>query len=230
MITPYDWQEGIGHRAQYVESRLETGAPVLALSLDEGIVLFTYRRQTPKLYEIYDRIAFAAIGQQSDVEAIRVAAVEFAHREGFQRSEDDVTVARLVAAVSTPLKTAFGGFNNAPFVARSLFVELGESRGDDRFYTLEYTGDYTQSEEGALLIGAGESDPTELLSLDRNAPATALLPALDALWLKAADPKGERGEEPREGLRLEALLLNRRSKRESIFVALSVPTLGDQRR
>ena len=111
MLTPYDWQEGIGNRAQYVESRLEQGAPILALSTEAGIVVFTYRRQTPKIFEIYDRIVFSAIGQQSDVEAIRIAAVEFAHREGFSRSEDDVTISRLVSAVSAPIKQAFGSFN-----------------------------------------------------------------------------------------------------------------------
>lgn len=221
MLTPFDWQEGIGHRAQYVESRLESGAPVLALSLDEGILLYTFRRQAPKLYEIYDRIAFAAIGQQSDVEAIRIAAVEFAHREGFQRSEDDVTIARLVAAVSTPLKQAFGGFNNAPFVARSLFAEVGETIADDKFYSIDYTGDYTNSEGGLILVGAGEADATELLALDRTKPARELLPELRELWRKTVDPEGERGEAVLEGLKPETLLLERNSTRESIFRDLS---------
>ncbi|MER3495713.1 MAG: hypothetical protein C4320_02140 [Armatimonadota bacterium] len=220
MLTPYDWQEGIGNRAQYVEARLGSGAPVLSLSLEEGILLYTFRRQSAKLYEVYDRIAFAAIGQQSDVEAIRIAAVEFAHREGFQRSEDDVTIARLVAAVSSPLKQAFGGFNNAPFVARSLFVELGSAVIDDKFYIVDYDGDYRQSEGGAILVGAGEPDLADLFALDRTRPAADLIPDLRELWQKIMDPEGERAEEVFADLRPEAMLLERNSPRESIFRTL----------
>src|SRR3569832_1637489 len=76
VFTPYDWQEGIGNRAQYIEGKLAQGLPVLALSLAEGILLFTYRRQARKIYEIYDRLIFAGVGQQSDVEALRIAAVD----------------------------------------------------------------------------------------------------------------------------------------------------------
>ena len=82
MFTPYDWQEGIGHRAQYIQAKLAQGAPVIAVSIPAGILVFTYRRQSRKVYEIYDRIIFAGIGQQSDVEAVRIAALEFASKEG----------------------------------------------------------------------------------------------------------------------------------------------------
>ena len=67
MFTPYDWQEGIGNRASYIESRLAQGAPVLAKSLPDGILLFTYRRQAKKIYEVYDRIVYSGVGQQSDI-------------------------------------------------------------------------------------------------------------------------------------------------------------------
>ena len=91
MFTPYDWQEGIGNRASYIEGKLSQGAPVLAVSLDAGILVLTYRRMSRKVYELYDRLVFGAIGQQSDIEALRTAALEFAHSEGYNRSEQDVT-------------------------------------------------------------------------------------------------------------------------------------------
>src|SRR5271170_6150411 len=103
MFTPYDWQEGIGNRAQYIEGKLATGSPVLAVSLPEGILVYTYRRQARKVYEIYDKLIFAAVGQQSDVEAIRIAALEFASREGYNRSEEDVTIQRVATGMSAPL-------------------------------------------------------------------------------------------------------------------------------
>ena len=75
MYTPYDWQESIGNRASYIEGKLSQGAPAMAVSLNAGILVFTYRRQAQKIYEIYDRLIFAAIGQQSDIEALRTASV-----------------------------------------------------------------------------------------------------------------------------------------------------------
>lgn len=220
MLTPFDWQEGIGNRAQYVESRLEQGAPILALSTDAGIVVFTYRRQTPKIFEIYDRIVFSAIGQQSDVEAIRIAAVEFAHREGFSRSEDDVTISRLVSAVSSPIKQAFGSFNSSPLVARSLFAELGETPAEDKFYVLDYDGDYRQAEGGVLVVGTGEPDEAPILAIDRSLPTDEIVAKMHEVWRSVAT--GEDDEDRLKGLTPEALLLERNTDRENLFRPLTV--------
>jgi proteasome alpha subunit len=153
MFTPYDWQEGIGNRAQFIEGKLAQGAPVLAVSLDAGILVFTYRRQARKIYEIYDRLIFAGIGQQSDVEALRVAALEFASKEGYSRSEEDVTIQRVATAISAPMKRAFSDFNAAPIVARSLFGEVNTTPADDLYYALDYDGDYTMSRNAAVIAG-----------------------------------------------------------------------------
>lgn len=220
MLTPFDWQEGIGNRAQYVESRLEQGAPILALSTEAGIVVFTYRRQTPKIFEIYDRIVFSAIGQQSDVEAIRIAAVEFAHREGFSRSEDDVTISRLVSAVSSPIKQAFSSFNTSPLVARSLFAELGETLAEDKFYILDYDGDYRQTESGALVVGTGEPDEAPLLAIDRSLSTEEIVAKMHEVWRSVA--AGEDDEDRLKGLTPEALLLERNTDRENLFRTLKV--------
>ena len=220
MLTPFDWQEGIGNRAQYVESRLEQGAPILALSTDAGLIVFTYRRGTSKIFEIYDRIVFSAIGQQSDVEAIRIAAVEFAHREGFSRSEDDVTISRLVSAVSSPIKQAFGSFNSSPLVARSLFAELGETVADDKFYVVDYDGDYRQAEGGAIVVGSGDPEDERLLAIDRSASVEQIVSEMHEIWKTIAG--GEDEEDRTSGLTPEALILDRKTDRENVFRVLSV--------
>ena len=156
MITPYDWQEGIGNRAQYIEGKLQHGSPVLAVSLNPGILIYTRRRQSRKVFEIYDRLAFSAIGQQSDVEALRSAAVEFAHQEGYNRSEQDVTIQRVVTALSAPVKKAFADFSSAPWVARSVFAEIGDSVDGDVYFILNYDGDYHQTKRAAAIAGTPE--------------------------------------------------------------------------
>ncbi len=153
MLTPHDWQESVATRAQYVEARLAGGAPVLAVSAACGIVTFTMRRTGRKIYEIYDSLLFSGLGQQSDIESLRTGAIDFAHQEGYQRSEEDVTIQRVVNALSQPMKRAFGDFNYAPVVARGLFAEVGRTVDKDQFFLLDYDGDYTIRQEFGILTG-----------------------------------------------------------------------------
>ena len=219
MLTPYDWQEGIGNRAQYIEGKLAQGAPVLALSRPEGVLVLTYRRQARKIFEIYDRLIFAGVGQQSDVEAIRNAALEFASKEGFQRSEEDVTIQRVVSAMSVPLKRAFSDFGAAPVVARSLFAEVGDTPEDDTYFVLDYDGDYAVSKGRAAIAGTletGETLDKALASTSAEESLDEIVEALKPIWARAVDPEGEKGDAT-DGLTLEVALMDRRPGRENRF-------------
>jgi proteasome alpha subunit len=218
VITPYDWQEGIGHRAQYVEAKLAHGAPVIAVSTPEGILLVTYRRQSRKLFEVYDRLAFAALGQQSDVEAIRLGAVDFASREGYQRSEADVTIQRVVSAMSQPIKQAFSDFARAPFVARSIFAEVGATPEADLYYRVDYTGDYALHRGSLAIAGTDEATASieaALKEFDLTKPAESLVEPLLELWKGALGDQDDHN--PAEGLSAEALLVERSEGREDRF-------------
>lgn len=222
MYTPYDWQEAVGNRAQYVESRLAGGAPVIGVSLGEGVLLFSVRRQARKIYEVYDCLAFSAIGQQSDIESLRVAAVEFAHQEGYQRSEEDVTIQRVVSALSQPLKRAFGDFNTSPFMVRSLFAEVCESREEDKFYILDYDGDYSVRARWAIITGTGEIPDEVRTSLNKLAVSASnadkALPVLEQAWatlMTQDDPKDFASLIA--DLTPEAVLLERSNHRHSRF-------------
>lgn len=222
MITPYDWQEGIGHRASYVESRLASGTPVLALSLPEGILALTVRRQAHKLYEVYDRMMMTAIGQQSDVEALRVAAIDFAHQEGYQRSEHDVTIQRVISTLSQPLKRAFGDFNSSPFVVRSLFLEVANEPVADGFYVLDYDGDFSILKLSAYL--AGNEDQASVIREGLNALEGQALELPDAvaalkpIWAKAMDPEGGKTfDQLTEHLDVEIAILERQPTRDRRF-------------
>lgn len=219
MLTPYDWQEGIGNRAQYIEGKLGQGTPVLAVSLNEGILVFTYRRQARKIFEVYDRLIFAAIGQQSDVEALRIGAVEFAHQEGYNRSEEDVTIQRVATALSGPIKKAFSDFGSSPVVARSLFGEVGATLDKDLYYVLDYDGDFRTSRRCAVVAGsekAAESLAEKLKNFDAKTKPEKAVEELKVIWASAL----EEGEpEPRD-LSPEAVLLARSSEKEDRFRVL----------
>jgi len=216
MLTPYDWQEGIGHRAQYVDNKLARGSPVLALSIDEGILILTYRRNVRKVFEVYDRLAFAAVGQQSDIEALRVAAIDFAHQEGFNRSEQDVTVQRVVTALSGAVKKAFADFSASPFVARSLFAEVGPKLENDTYAVLDFDGDYTTRKRHAFVANTEEVAKAleeklgavsgEKLKLEKARKK------LEEIWKSTR----EEGAED-EGLSLEVVLIERSDEHENRF-------------
>lgn len=220
MLTPYDWQQGISHRSEFIEGRLAQGAPILALSVEEGIVIFTYRRNSRKIFEIYDQLAFSAIGQQSDIEALRVSSIDFAHQEGFQRSEKDVTLRRVVTAMSTPIKRAFADFSSSPFVVRSLFCEVGKSVGDDAYALLDYEGDFRMIREFAYVAGTDKfaDEIKEKLQklFDKKLSANDAYTALKSVW----DETYGKNDLPSDAFD-ECVLLDRSIAREVRFRFLS---------
>lgn len=156
MFTPYDYNEAIGHRKDAIEERLREGSPVVGLAYDSGLLLLTVRRSQRKVYEIYDRQMFSAIGMQADIENIRLAVIQQAHQEGFERSPDDVSLQRLVGFYLSPaLKKAFGDqWSGVPFVIRAIFAEVARGRSGDVFYTLNYDGEFRQTSGVAVIAGA----------------------------------------------------------------------------
>lgn len=225
MFTPYDWQESIGNRASYIEGKLAQGAPAMAVSLKAGILVFTYRRQARKVFEIYDRLIFAAIGQQSDIEAMRTAAVEFTHQEGYNRSEQDVTIQRVASALSVPIKRAFADFSTAPLVARSLFGEVHPTVDGDLYYTLDYDGNYTVSRKHAAIAGTDSvlnALRTKLAEVKPNTDPERAVELLKEIWASSLDPDSEEKDEDQVGdLKPEAVLLERSDERENRFRSMT---------
>jgi len=221
-MSPFDWQEGIGHRAQFVESRLATGMPIVAFSHAEGILIGTYRSQSRKIFEVYDRLAYAGIGLQSDIEAVRVAAVDFAHQEGYQRSHDDVTIQRVVSVLSTPIKRAFGDFQSSPLVVRCLFAEVEDEPTKDRYYTVDYDGDYANCRNCSVVAGTDEAKDRLDKLLDRKAMAKATPEKAVTFIDQAIDKLLRESDVDLEGLRFESAILLRGPKLHRRFRLLTV--------
>ena len=128
--SPYDWNESIQQRNEYIEDRLKDGSPVVALTYDGGLLLLSARQTQRKVYEIYDRLMFSAIGNQSDVEQIRRGAIDAAHTEGFQRSPDDVSVQRLVSfQISPAIKKVYSDPFAQPVVFKGHLRRTGQDAG-----------------------------------------------------------------------------------------------------
>jgi proteasome alpha subunit len=140
---PYRWLEAISNRREYIRDQLKGGTPVFAVSRAEGILLLGVGQGQSKVFEIYDRHGFAALGHPVDIEKLRQAAIEAAHIEGFNRSARDVTLRRLVSfSLSSLLKNSFEQVFAPPLIVESIFAELGGTPAQDTLVRLHYDGDH----------------------------------------------------------------------------------------
>jgi proteasome alpha subunit len=243
MFSGFDFNEADRRRREHVEEWLRDGSPIVGISFSGGLLLLTVRRSQRKVFEIYDKLIYSALGKQADIESIRIAAIDIATKEGFERSPDDVTVQRLVGfSLSPPLKRLFGDQFNAPAVIRALFGEMGATQEDDLFYTLNYDGEFASSKRFGCVAGSQEAEEKMLARLEDLSPDASLSECLGAAlktWAVGSlstrpSEIGEADEDPlrdmnepdaiterlREAIKdgtIEAGVLDRRTHRESKF-------------
>jgi proteasome alpha subunit len=235
MYSPYDFNQSIAHRAEYVEERLKAGAPVVGISYDNGVLLFTVKRTQRKVFEIYDQLMYSAIGAQADVEAVRLAAIDFAHQEGFTRSPDDVSIQRLVGFVLSPaIKRAFSDPMTSPNVLRAVFAEVGRTPDKDAFFVLNYDGEFSNHNSFGIAGGSDVAQDAMRDALEKfeDVPnlQNALQRARDA-WRAGSTHSGDDDETDaleealKEGA-IEAAVLERNTPRESKFRLLRADEIG----
>jgi proteasome alpha subunit len=201
---PYKWVEAVGNRRQYLDEQFKQGSPVVALAYETGIVLLTVSKGTPKLYEIYDRLALGGMGHPADLEKLRFSLLEMAHVEGFNRSPSDVTGSRMVKYGIAPLiKQAFEEVFKAPFIVKILLAELGQKSGKETFLSINYDGTFEEGGHSAVLAATKaieqamlKSLPDERRSLEQAVGAALRAWALgDRLQGRALEGEAGRGDE-----------------------------------
>ncbi|WP_455244388.1 hypothetical protein [Petrachloros mirabilis] len=204
---PYRWVEAVGNRRQYLEEQFKQGSPVVALTYECGILLLTVSKGTPKLYEIYDRLALGGMGHPADLEKLRFSLLEMAHVEGFNRSPSDVTGSRMVKyGIAPVIKQAFEEVFKAPFIIKILLAELGQKAGQDSFLVINYDGTFEEGKNCAVLaanhsvedgmVAYLRGQMSESMSLER-AVGTALSAWAvgDRLQKRVMNEESEQGKE-----------------------------------
>ncbi|MFQ5471823.1 MAG: proteasome subunit alpha, partial [Dehalococcoidia bacterium] len=80
-------------RADYARKGVSRGKAILAVEYDAGLLLMGENTSGTlhKISEIYDRIAFAAVGKYNEFESLRIAGVRHADVKGYAYDRSDVT-------------------------------------------------------------------------------------------------------------------------------------------
>ena len=156
---PYRWLDAIANRREYIRDQLKGATPVFAFSRPEGIFLFGIGTGQSKVFEIYDRLALAAQGHPVDIEKIRQTVIEAAHREGFTRDPEDVTLRRLLNfSLGPALKAGFEQIFSAPLMVECVFAEVGADRSADVLARINFDGTYRFESHGISVV---HTDPVQ---------------------------------------------------------------------
>ena len=148
-------------RADFARKGIARGRSVVLVQFSDGILLVSENpsQALHKVSEIYDRIAFAAVGRYNEFENLRIAGVRLADMRGYAYDRRDVTGRGLANAYAQTLGTIFSSGGEKPYEVEIFVAEVGDSAEEDQIYRLTYQGQVTD-EHGFAVMG-GDVEPVE---------------------------------------------------------------------
>lgn len=217
----------IKDKADYARKGIARGRSVVVAQYGGGILLVAqnHSRALHKISEIYDRIAFAAVGKYNEFENLRVAGVRFADLRGYSYDRADVTARSLANAYAQTLGTVFTEAQK-PYEVEIVVAEVGTEPAGDQLYRLTFDGSVADEHGYVAMGGAAEAIGHELR--DKWTPgldlASAIGVAIAGLTAGDTRPAGERS--PIRADDLEVAVLDRARPRRR-FRRLSGERLAD---
>jgi proteasome alpha subunit len=145
-------------RADYARKGIARGRSLLALECAPGVLIVADNpsRTLSKISEIYDRIAFAAVGLYSEYQLLRIAGVRHADLKGYSYSREDVSAKELANAYSQTLHQIFT-HELKPYEVELLVAQVGYA--DDttaELYRVLYDGVVIDEQNYSVLGGQAE--------------------------------------------------------------------------
>ena len=193
MSTPFyvSPEQLMKDKSDYARKGIARGRSVLTLAYADGILFVGENPSNAlhKISEIYDRIAFAAVGKYNEFENLRLAGVRYADLRGYQYDRRDVTARGLANAYAQTLGTIFTE-SGKPYEVEIVVAEVGERAADDQLYRLTYDGSVAE-EHGHVVMG-GNSEPLAGYVRERHDP-TADLQTVLRLGVEALGQTGPEG-------------------------------------
>ena len=161
MSTPFyvSPEQLMRDRADFARKGISRGRALVSLQYADGIVFASENPSAAlhKVSEIYDRIAFAAVGRYNEFENLRIAGVRLADMRGYAYDRRDVTGRGLANAYAQTLGTIFSSGGEKPYEVELFVGEIGDSAEDDQLYRLTYDGQVVDEHGFAAIGGAAEA-------------------------------------------------------------------------
>ena len=210
-------------RADFARKGIARGRSLVVVQYADGIVFVSENlsQALHKVSEIYDRIAFAAVGRYNEFENLRIAGVRLADMRGYAYDRRDVTGRGLANAYAQTLGTIFSSGGEKPYEVEIFVAEVGDTAAGDQIYRLTYDGQVADEHDFAAMGGSAEP-ATTYLKEHYSAGAS-----LDDTVRLAVQALGHGEGEPREipSSNLEVAVLDRTRTQQRKFKRLSAPHL-----
>ena len=206
MTTPFyvSPEQFMRDKSEYARKGIARGRSVLVLSYADGILFVAENPSTAlhKVSEIYDRIAFAAVGKYNEFENLRVAGVRLADLRGYAYDRADVTGRALANAYAQTLGTIFTT-EAKPYEVEIVVAEVADSPEGDQMYRLTYDGSVAD-EHGFVAMG-GKAEELAAYLKEHHRAGLSLKDAMDVA-VRALAGQEARDFEPES---LEVAVLDR---------------------
>ena len=151
-------------RADFARKGIARGRSVVVLQYADGILFVSENPSAAlhKISEIYDRIAFAAVGRYNEFENLRIAGVRLADMRGYSYDRRDVTGRGLANAYAQTLGAIFSSGGEKPYEVEIFVGEVGDEASQDQVYRLTYDGQVADEHGFSAMGGSAESVTTHL--------------------------------------------------------------------
>jgi len=211
-------------KADYARKTLARIRSGVVITCDAGILFVAPNpsRALRKFSELYDRIAFAAVGRYNEFETLRKAGVRYADMTGFQYDRRDVTARGLADWYAQLLGTLFTD-SNKPYEVEIVVAEVGANADSDQIYRIIFDGSVGEEHGGFVVMGGQADRVTEVLKASYRAGLSlteAMTLTISALSVQSDGTSAE----PVTGGQLEVALLDR-SRPHRAFRRLAGPRL-----
>jgi len=186
-------EQAMKDKADYARKGIARGRNSVVVAYDEGILFVAPNPSSAlhKVSEIYDRIAFAAVGRYNEYENLRVAGVRFADTRGYQYAREDVTARGLANWYAQVLGSIFTE-SNKPYEVELVVAEVGDTPDGDQMYRITFDGSVAD-EHGFVAMG-GQAEQVAGVLKERYAAGMSIGAALGAA-IAALSGQGNGGDD-----------------------------------
>ncbi len=181
-------EQSMRDKADYARKGVARSRSSVVVQYSGGILMVTPNLSSVlhKISEIYDRIAFAAVGRYNEYEVLRKAGVTYADLTGYQFDRGDVTARGLANWYAQALGQNFSEPTGKPYEVEIVVAEVGAKPDGDQIYRISWDG--SVSDEPGFVAFGGQADQVATALKEGFSDGMSLTEALGAALAALAAP------------------------------------------